>query len=226
MKKPNIVYILADDLGYGDVSCLNENGKINTENVDSIAKEGMIFTDAHSGSAVCTPTRYGVVTGRYAWRTRLKSGVLGGWSKPLMSAERMTVTSMLKANGYNTGCVGKWHLGWEWALTNENANVENWDLDTKNVDFTKPIKQGPIDFGFDYYFGISGSVDMGYHYGLPEPWDYNGDWTVNFIDFEILADQWQQPPGVHSADIVPPEGDGVVDGLDLGLLVDYWLWQE
>ncbi|MBW8036479.1 MAG: arylsulfatase [Planctomycetes bacterium] len=159
-KKPNIVYILADDLGYGDVSCFNENGKIDTKNIDSVAKEGMIFTDAHSGSAVCTPTRYGVVTGRYAWRTRLKEGVLGGWSKPLIKPDRMTVASMLKKNGYNTGCVGKWHLGWDWALTDENADVNNWMLDAKNVDFTQPIKQGPTERGFDYYFGIPASLDM------------------------------------------------------------------
>ncbi len=158
-KKPNIVYILADDLGYGDVSCLNENGKIKTKNIDSIAKAGMRFTDAHSGSAVCTPTRYGIVTGRYAWRTKLK-GVLGGWSKPLIKPDRMTVASMLKANGYNTGCVGKWHLGWEWKLTNKNADVENWKLDAKNVDFSKPITNGPTTRGFDYYFGIPASLDM------------------------------------------------------------------
>jgi len=157
---PNIVYILADDLGYGDVSCLNRKGKIKTKNIDSIAKAGMKFTDAHSGSAVCTPTRYGVMTGRYAWRTRLKSGVLGGWSKPLIKPDRMTVASMLKANGYNTGCVGKWHLGWEWALTNKDANTEDWMLDAKNVDFTKPITNGPTTRGFDYYFGIAGSLDM------------------------------------------------------------------
>ncbi len=125
-KAPNIVYILADDLGYGDVSCLNEDGKINTKNIDSIAKEGMKFTDAHSGSAVCTPTRYGVMTGRYAWRTRLKSGVLGGWSRPLMSVDRMTVASMLKENGYRTGCVGKWHLGWEWASITNSRFPHPW----------------------------------------------------------------------------------------------------
>jgi len=158
-KKPNIVYIMADDLGYGDVSCLNKNGKIDTKNIDSIAKAGMIFTDAHSGSAVCTPTRYGVVTGRYAWRTKLK-GVLGGWSKPLIKPDRMTVASMLKEHGYNTGCVGKWHLGWDWALANKNADVANWKLNAKNVDFTKPIKNGPTERGFDYYFGIPASLDM------------------------------------------------------------------
>ena len=160
IKKPNIVFILADDLGYGDVSCLNENGKIKTSNIDSIARAGMKFTDAHSGSAVCTPTRYGVMTGRYAWRTRLKSGVLGGWDKPLIKSDRMTVASMLKANGYNTGCVGKWHLGWEWALANKEADTEDWMLDAKNVDFTKPITNGPTTRGFDYYFGIAGSLDM------------------------------------------------------------------
>jgi len=159
-KKPNIVYILADDMGYGDVSGINENGRINTKNIDSIANGGMAFTDAHSGSAVCTPTRYGVVTGRYSWRTHMKRGVLNGWSKPLIKPERMTVASMLKQNGYNTGCVGKWHLGWEWHLTNKDADTENWSLDPKNVDFNKPITNGPTARGFDYYFGIAASLDM------------------------------------------------------------------
>ena len=159
-RKPNIVYILADDLGYGDVSSLNENGRINTKNIDSIANGGMVFTDAHSGSAVCTPTRYGVVTGRYSWRTLMKRGVLNGWSKPLIKPDRMTVASMLKENGYNTGCVGKWHLGLGWKLTNENADTEDWKLDQKNVDFSKPITNGPTARGFDYYFGIPASLDM------------------------------------------------------------------
>jgi len=157
---PNIVYILADDLGYGDVSCLNSDGKINTKNIDSIAKAGMTFTDAHSGSAVCTPTRYGVLTGRYAWRTHLKRGVLGGWHKPLIKPDRMTVASMLKENGYTTACVGKWHLGWEWHLTNKDANTDDWMMDAKNVDFSKPITNGPRTRGFDYHFGIAGSLDM------------------------------------------------------------------
>ena len=159
-RNPNIVYILADDLGYGDISSLNENGKINTKNIDSIASAGMAFTDAHSGSAVCTPTRYGVVTGRYSWRTHMKRGVLNGWSKPLIKPDRMTVASMLKANGYNTGCVGKWHLGWQWHLTNKDADTENWELDPKNVDFSMPVTNGPTARGFDYYFGIPASLDM------------------------------------------------------------------
>lgn len=159
-RRPNIVYILADDLGYGDVSSLNSDGKIKTGNIDSIAKAGMAFTDAHSGSAVCTPTRYGVVTGRYSWRTRMKRGVLFGWSKPLITPDRMTVASMLKENGYNTGCVGKWHLGWDWALTDKDADVEKIEVDPKNFDFSKRITNGPTTRGFDYYFGIAASLDM------------------------------------------------------------------
>src|SRR5690349_3230097 len=86
--RPNVIYILCDDLGYGDVACLNPASKIATPNFDRVAREGMVFTDAHSGSAVCTPTRYGLLTGRYAWRTSLKSGVLGGLSPRLIEDNR------------------------------------------------------------------------------------------------------------------------------------------
>lgn len=147
-QKPNIVYILADDMGYGDVSCLNENSKLHTPNIDRIAREGVKFTDAHSGSAVCTPTRYGILTGRYCWRSNLKSGVLYGYSKRLIEPGRMTVASFLKQNGYHTGGVGKWHLGMDWA-------GEEGDYDV-----TQPIKNGPNSLGFDYFFGISASLDM------------------------------------------------------------------
>jgi arylsulfatase A len=112
-SKPNIVYILADDLGYGDVQCLNPaRGKIKTPCLDRLAAEGMTFTDAHSGSSVCTPTRYGVLTGRYAWRTRLQGGVLSGYDDPLIAADRLTVPGLLKQNGYHTAIIGKWHLGY------------------------------------------------------------------------------------------------------------------
>jgi len=113
-SKPNIVFILCDDLGYGDVRCLNPEGKIATPNMDRLAAAGMIFTDAHTSSAVCTPTRYGVITGRYNWRSKLQSGVLGGLSPRLIEPGRMTVASMLKEQGYQTGCIGKWHLGMDW----------------------------------------------------------------------------------------------------------------
>src|SRR5207249_2587761 len=112
--RPNIVYILCDDLGYGDVQCLNSEGKIPTPHLDGLAAQGMIFTDAHSGSSVCSPTRYGLMTGRYAWRSRLQSGVLGGLSPRLIEPGRMTVASLLKEQGYHTACLGKWHLGMDW----------------------------------------------------------------------------------------------------------------
>ena len=107
VARPNIIVILADDLGYGDLSCLNPKSKIQTPNLDRIAREGMTFTDAHSPSSVCTPTRYGLLTGRYCWRSRLKRGVLMGGSPSLMSRERLNLASLLKSRGYATACVGK-----------------------------------------------------------------------------------------------------------------------
>ncbi|MHC4573326.1 MAG: sulfatase-like hydrolase/transferase [Planctomycetota bacterium] len=153
-KLPNIVFIMADDLGYGDVTCLNSGSKIPTPNIDRMAAAGMLLADAHSGSAVCTPTRYGILTGRYCWRTRLKKGVLWGYSEPLIEPERLTVASLLKRRGYRTACVGKWHLGLGWATTDGQKPNRN------NVDYTKPIKGGPTALGFDYFFGIPASLDM------------------------------------------------------------------
>ena len=110
-ERPNLVYILADDLGMGDLGCYNSQSKIPTPAIDGLAGEGMRFNDAHSPSAVCTPTRYGVLTGCYAWRTRLKRGVLLGYSRMLIEPGRLTVASMLKKHGYETMGIGKWHLG-------------------------------------------------------------------------------------------------------------------
>ena len=161
--KPNIVFVLADDLGYGDVKCLNAQGKIATPNYDRLAAQGMIFSDAHSSSAVCTPTRYGILTGRYNWRSRLKSGVMGGMSPPLIEAGRLTVPAFLKTQGYRTAAIGKWHLGFEWPRKDGTppftdgieTGAQGW-----NADFAKPITRGPLTAGFDYYFGIAGSLDM------------------------------------------------------------------
>ena len=111
-SKPNIVVILCDDLGYGDIHAFNpERGKIATPNIDRLAKQGMMFTDAHAPSSVCTPTRYSVLTGRYSWRSRLQSGVLGGMAEPLIAPGRQTIASFLQEHGYATACIGKWHLG-------------------------------------------------------------------------------------------------------------------
>jgi len=159
--KPNLIFILCDDLGTGDVKCLNPEGKIATPHMDRLAKEGVKFTDAHSGSSVCTPTRYGIMTGRYAWRSKLQSGVLGGLSPRLIEQGRLTVANLLKEQGYSTHCVGKWHLGMDWVRTGEVAelNIES-AAQVNNVDYTKPITNGPTSVGFDTYFGISASLDM------------------------------------------------------------------
>ncbi|MEN8124191.1 MAG: arylsulfatase [Bacteroidota bacterium] len=160
--KPNIIYVLADDLGYGDISAFNENSKINTPNIDKIASDGIRFTDAHTSSSVCTPTRYGILTGRYNWRSRLKSGVLTGNSKALIPNSRATVASILQKQGYYTGFIGKWHLGWDWTLKDSiNKLGEGWsEKDFDNIDFSKPVTNTPNDLGFDYAYGHSGSLDM------------------------------------------------------------------
>lgn len=148
---PNIIFIMADDMGYGDVGCYNPESKIPTPNMNRIAKEGVRFTDAHTPSAVCTPTRYGVLTGRYCWRTWLKSGVFGGYNQPLIEPERLTVASLLKKHGYETACIGKWHLGLKWATKGGKQPEPTEPYDQMNIDFTKPIKSGPNALGFDYF---------------------------------------------------------------------------
>lgn len=169
VKTPNIILILADDMSYDSVSFLNDQiGNMKTPHIDSIARNGMSFTDAHSGSAVCTPTRYGLLTGRYAWRTRLKREVLWSYGQPLIKPETLTVAEMLQKKGYQTACVGKWHLGNIWHGKDgkpANGNIDTYDKTwgqgkeriaaaDKNIDFSKPVTGGPTDNGFDYYFGV------------------------------------------------------------------------
>ncbi|MEM7473951.1 MAG: arylsulfatase [Planctomycetota bacterium] len=158
-EQPNIVVILADDMGYGDVRFLNTESKIPTPNLDALAHSGLAMLDAHSPSAVCTPTRYGLLTGRYCWRSKLKRGVLGGYSKPLIEEGRETIADMLKSQGYRTGAVGKWHLGMELPMLNEDSDVSQWDGDP-GVDYAGTIANGPLQHGFDSYFGVSASLDM------------------------------------------------------------------
>jgi arylsulfatase A len=160
VKKPNIIYILSDDLGYGDVKSFNPESKIPTINLDDMASNGVMFTDAHTSSAVCTPTRYGILTGRYNWRSRLKSGVLGGYSKSLITPNRTTVADVLKNQGYKTAYIGKWHMGWDWTFNGEQEETINNLHTIQDVDYTKPIKNGPSTHGFDYSFGFCGSLDM------------------------------------------------------------------
>ena len=148
---PNIVYILADDLGIGDVSCYNPKSAWQTPHLDRLARDGLRFTDAHSASALCTPSRYALITGRYAWRGRLKQGVLQGYHPPLIESGRPTVASFLRTQGYATAVFGKWHLGLDWARNGSQL---------ENVNFAEPFSNGPLTHGFDRFFGISASLDM------------------------------------------------------------------
>ena len=193
-KLPNIIYVLADDLGYGDIKAFNENGKIKTPNIDKLASEGMKFTDAHTSSAVCTPTRYGILTGRYNWRSPLKQGVLTGASKALIPNSRTTSASLLKQAGYNTAFIGKWHLGWDWALTKgDGVSGIGWNpKDFSNIDFSKPITNGPKELGFDYSYGHSGSLDMA-------PYVYVENGIPTSIPTKITVDKgkytwWREGP--------------------------------
>lgn len=163
-NRPNIVVILADDLGYGDVGVYNPGSKIPTPNLDRLAREGVRFTDAHTPCGVCSPTRYGLLTGRYPWRTELKSQVLWPFDKPLIDKDRLTLPKMLKSFGYKTACFGKWHLGWEWSTTDGsrvNDQVRIGDPQrpiryefAKKVRFDQPVREGPTTRGFDYHFGV------------------------------------------------------------------------
>ncbi|MCA9179429.1 MAG: arylsulfatase [Planctomycetales bacterium] len=158
-EHPNIVIILADDMGYGDVQALNAESTIPTPHLNQLARQGIVFTDGHSPSAVCTPTRYGLVTGRYCWRSSLKSGVLGGYSPPLLERDRPTIASMLKANGYRTKAIGKWHLGMQLPTLSDEADRARWDGDP-GIDWGGKILDSPVHHGFDEYFGVSASLDM------------------------------------------------------------------
>lgn len=158
-NQPNIIYILADDMGTGDVMAYNKDAKFPTPHIDQMVGEGVKFTDAHTNSSVCTPTRYGILTGRYSWRTSLKSGVTHGLTNHLINTKRTTVASYLKSKGYATAVIGKWHLGMDWTYT----DAGKVDKIGTNLDLNVPIKNGPNALGFDYYYGISASLNMDPH---------------------------------------------------------------
>ena len=164
--KPNILIILADDLGYGDVHAYNPTrGKIPTPHLDKLISEGMRFTDGHSSSGVCSPSRYALLTGRYHWRTRLQTGIVGVFGEPLIAPDRLTVAGLAKQHGYRTAAIGKWHLGWDWPIpeadrslfnirkgVNDEASPETNRIAWAKV-FTQKIPGGPTTRGFDSYFG-------------------------------------------------------------------------
>ncbi|GGZ16977.1 arylsulfatase [Echinicola pacifica] len=164
-RKPNIIYILADDLGIGDLSIYNEHSKIITPNLDKMGAEGMKFNDFHTSSSVCTPTRYGIITGRYNWRTPLKNFVLWGNSPMLIREDRLTVADLLKEKGYKTASIGKWHLGLNWSMKEGSQEYEYYSkitdrFDASAIDYSQPLKKGALDLGFDYSYMISASLNM------------------------------------------------------------------
>lgn len=222
--RPNILVIYADDLGYGDVGCYNpEKGKIATPHIDRLASQGMRFTDGHSSSAVCSPSRYTILTGRYHWRSRLQKGIVGLWDRPLIAPDRMTIGTLAKQQGYRTACIGKWHLGWDWPIPNDRAALfkkrpkgqgianaaqrETW----KEV-FTRPIGGGPITRGFDVYFGTDVPnwppycfIDQDHTVGIPS----------EFLPTSLLGNNQASQPGPALKDwtlepILPALGDHAV----------------
>ena len=163
--QPNILLIYADDLGYGDVGCYNPaRGKIPTPHIDRLAAQGMRFTDAHSSSGVCSPSRYTLLTGRYHWRTRLQKGIVGLWGPPLVAPNRLTLASLLRRRGYQTACFGKWHLGWNWPIESSQQHLFEGKKEDNppataghrqawHAVFSRPIPGGPLACGFERYFG-------------------------------------------------------------------------
>ena len=209
-RRPNIVFLMADDLGWGDPRCYNPDSRIPTPHMDRLAAEGLRFTDMHSPSAVCTPTRYGLLTGRYAWRTRMKSGVLWGWSPPLIEPGRLTVPGLLRKAGYRTGGFGKWHLGLGWPTLEPAAfgDALKPTGDTALIDFSRPLTGGPHTAGFDEFFGIPASLDM-------EPYVWiDGNHVVEAPTAMTSGDKSQRAggggfyragpiaPGVHVGDVL------------------------
>ena len=164
--KPNVVLILADDLGWGDVSCYQPGNRFQTPEIDRIAREGLRMTNAHAPHSVCSPTRYAVLTGRYCWRTFLREGVLPGYAKPLIAKRRMTLASLLKQRGYATGAFGKWHIGMGWTPVKGDPGDFHYGSQihasgaalaaiSRRVNHAAPISGGPTDLGFDTFFGTT-----------------------------------------------------------------------
>lgn len=209
VQLPNIVIIYADDMGYGDLNCQNPGSKIPTPNLDKLASEGMRFTDAHSSSGICSPSRFALLTGMYHWRRQ--HGIVNSFGKPFFNESDITMPAVLSRNGYTTACIGKWHLGWNWEFKSEpSGEVMQWDRLTKfygpeDIDWSKPITGGPLDRGFDYYFG-DGTINF-----PPYAWIENDRiievptevMDINNIGFETKEGQWEFRPGPKVKDWNP-----------------------
>jgi len=200
-KPPNILIIYADDMGYGDLNCQNPNSRIPTPNLDQLASEGMRFTDAHSSSGICSPSRFALLTGTYHWRRQ--HGIVGAFGKPFFKDSDVTLPQLLKSAGYTTACIGKWHLGWDWEFNKEpSGEVMQWGRMRKfylpgDIDWSKPVAGGPLERGFDYYFG-DGTINF-----PPYAWVENDriieppteELDINNIGFDTKEGEWEFRPG-------------------------------
>ena len=201
-ERPNVIVIYTDDQGYGDASCLNPKAKFKTPNLDRLAREGMIFTDGHCSDTVCTPSRYGLLTGRYSWRTILKRGVFGAEKECLIKDDRVTLASLFRDNGYHTAMVGKWHLGMDFPGTKGKR------------DWTQPVKDMPLDKGFDYFWGIPASMNYGVlawfegRYAKVPPTLYTSKKPskIAIQDYRIACLLTKRPPRRHPIRRSPVEG--------------------
>lgn len=198
---PNIVIIYADDMGYGDLNVQNPNSKIPTPHLDQLASEGMRFTDAHSSSGICSPSRFALLTGTYHWRRQ--HNIVNSFGKPFFDGTELTLPQLLQRAGYTTACIGKWHLGWDWKFKNEpsgkmeqRGNIVNYYLPS-DIDWTSPIGGGPLARGFDYYFG-DGTINF-----PPYTWIENDrllavptvDQDIVKRGFETKEGNWEFRPG-------------------------------
>lgn len=200
-RPPNVVIIYADDMGYGDLNIQNPDSKIPTPHLDQLASAGMRFTDAHSSSGICSPSRYALLTGTYHWRRQ--HGIVDSFEKPFFNASDVTLPQVLQENGYATACIGKWHLGWDWEFKNPpSGRVKQWGRDVavyfpEDIDWTKPVSGGPVDRGFDYYFG-DGTINF-----PPYAWVENNRLTeaptevmdIHDIGYETKEGEWEFRPG-------------------------------
>ncbi len=209
LNRPNIVILYADDLGYGDLNFQNPGSKIPTPNLDNLASEGMSFTDAHSSSGICSPSRFAMLTGTYHWRRQ--HGIVNSFEKPFFNDSDITLPQVLKENGYTTACIGKWHLGWNWEFKNEpTGEVMQWGrlqkfYNPEDIDWSEPITGGPLDHGFDYYFG-DGTINF-----PPYGWVENDRlieiptevMDINDIGFNTKEGEWEFRPGPKVKDWNP-----------------------
>jgi len=200
-EKPNVIIIYADDMGYGDLNCLNPDSKIPTPNLDKLASKGMRFSDAHSSSGICSPSRFALLTGSYHWRRM--HGIVSAFGKPVFKDSDITLPQVLKDKGYKTACIGKWHLGWDWIFKNKPSGERfYWEKTHKvylpeDIDWESPLKGGPLDRGFDYYFG-DGTINF-----PPYAWiendrfleEPNNFYEFNKFDRQPKEENWDSRPG-------------------------------